>query len=123
MAVVDLAFAPGVTAPRAARVEVCSLAMSTHERDIVGLLVSELVTNAVLHAGLGVGQRIRVRGDITEGAIRIEVIDGGTGTGIALRDPKPDGGGWGLHLVDELAHRWGVAHAAGTHVWFELDRS
>jgi len=39
----------------------------------------------------------------------------------ALRNP-PDGG-WGRQLVDELADRWGITHAAGTHAWFELDRN
>ena len=28
-------------------------------------------------------------------------------------------GGWGLHLVDQVAQRWGV-HEGSTHVWFEL---
>jgi hypothetical protein len=28
--------------------------------------------------------------------------------------------GFGLHLVDKLAARWGVSQEPGTQVWFEL---
>ena len=33
-------------------------------------------------------------------------------------EPTLDGG-WGLHLVDQVAIRWGV-HEGSTHVWFEI---
>jgi hypothetical protein len=32
----------------------------------------------------------------------------------------PQGNGYGLHLVDTLAARWGASRTQGTHVWFEL---
>ena len=36
------------------------------------------------------------------------------------RAPGPRPGGFGLHLVNELAARWGVSQDHGTRVWFEL---
>ena len=41
---------------------------------------------------------------------------------VAPREPdRENGGGFGLHLVDKLATRWGVNRTGGTHVWFEVD--
>jgi anti-sigma regulatory factor (Ser/Thr protein kinase) len=122
VAAVDLPFAPDVTAPKAARSELRRLPLSAGEHQVVALLVSELVTNCVRYAALGARQRIRVWAHVTPQAVRVEVVDGGAGIGLALRDPSAPNGGWGLQLVDELADRWGITHAAGTHVWFELER-
>jgi anti-sigma regulatory factor (Ser/Thr protein kinase) len=87
------------------------------------LLVSELVTNAVRHAGLRRGDRIRLVVDVGDRLVRVEVHD--PGHGFAPRPPAPDAArasGWGLYLVDELADRWGVDGAdRGSCVWFELD--
>jgi anti-sigma regulatory factor (Ser/Thr protein kinase) len=89
------------------------------------LLVSEVVTNAVRHAGLREGDRIRLRVDVADRHVRVEVHD--PGHGFRPRRPKPDparASGWGLYLVDELADRWGVdGDGPGTRVWFELDRA
>jgi anti-sigma regulatory factor (Ser/Thr protein kinase) len=87
---------------------------------IVVLLVSELVSNAVKHAA---SNSIAVRCAVTPQCVRVEVAD--QGPGFAL-DPGPINpsrvGGWGLHLVDELSSRWGVADGPGSRVWFEIDR-
>jgi anti-sigma regulatory factor (Ser/Thr protein kinase) len=123
VAAVDVPFAPDVTAPGAARSELRALPLNTGERDIVALLVSELVTNCVRDAALGTRQRIRMWAHVTDQAIRVEVIDGGAGIGVALRKAAPPDRGWGLQLVEELADRWGITLAAGSHVWFELDRA
>jgi anti-sigma regulatory factor (Ser/Thr protein kinase) len=89
----------------------------------VRLLVSELVTNAVRHAGLASGDRIRLQAQLCGAVLRVEVFD--PGTGFELRAPHPDPArtsGWGLYLVEELSDRWGIDGAgAGTRVWFELD--
>ena len=86
------------------------------------LLVSEVVTNAIRHAGMAPGDTIRL--EIAEragGRVRVEVSDRGSGF-----TPKPRGsdlerpGGWGLYLVEELADRWGVETGGRTLVWFEL---
>jgi anti-sigma regulatory factor (Ser/Thr protein kinase) len=93
----------------------------------VRLLTSELVTNAVRHAGLSPGDRIRVLVRLSPHALRVEVRD--PGHGFERRPPPPDperASGWGLFLVEEVADRWGMdgdgADGTGTRIWFELDR-
>jgi anti-sigma regulatory factor (Ser/Thr protein kinase) len=87
------------------------------------LLVSELVTNAIRHAGLHDGDTITLSVEASDRALRIEVSD--PGPGFAPGAPEPDmdhASGWGLYLVSELSDRWGVERNAVTRVWFELDR-
>lgn len=83
------------------------------------LLVSELVTNAVLHARTDIQVEVDPRGDV----VRIGVSDR------SLRGVRPrahsieSGTGRGLLLVDRMAQRWGVdLHDDGKVVWFELPR-
>jgi serine phosphatase RsbU (regulator of sigma subunit)/anti-sigma regulatory factor (Ser/Thr protein kinase) len=85
--------------------------------EVAELLTSEVVTNAVLHAGSGV--RVLVEG--MPGGVRISVTDTDPQMP-ALRPPADQAeSGRGLHLVDTLADRWGVAPApTGKAVWFEL---
>ena len=89
----------------------------------VRLLVSELVTNAVRHAGLRGGDRIRLLASLSGAVLRVEVHD--PGHGFEPRRPEPDpsrSSGWGLYLVEEIADRWGMDGAGtGTRIWFELD--
>jgi anti-sigma regulatory factor (Ser/Thr protein kinase) len=86
----------------------------------VRLLVSELVSNAVVHSDAPPSREImlavRLRADAE---LRVEVTDGGAGSPPVLRDPGPSGG-YGLYLVAEEAERWGVERGAGTCVWFEM---
>jgi anti-sigma regulatory factor (Ser/Thr protein kinase) len=86
----------------------------------VKLLVSELVTNSVKYGGSEV-VRLELHGD-GDGRLRVDVVDEGGGFVPTARDrPATEVGGWGLHLVDTLADRWGVATEA-SHVWFEIGR-
>jgi anti-sigma regulatory factor (Ser/Thr protein kinase) len=121
MSMMDLAFAPDVEAPAAARAELGDLGLERAEGQAVMLLASELVTNCIRHAGVGRRQRIRLRALVTDTLVRIEVIDSGAGMRVVMRTGD-DHGGWGLRLVDRIADRWGVVRDAGTHVWFEIDR-
>jgi anti-sigma regulatory factor (Ser/Thr protein kinase) len=84
------------------------------------LLLSEVVTNSVRHAGLGDDDAIEVVLDAGD-VLRVEVRDRGAGfqqTAPAL-DPARSSG-WGLFLVEQLADRWGVETGPPTTVWFEL---
>ena len=85
------------------------------------LIVSELVTNVVRHAALDPEQEMELRVDLAQGRVRVEVSDPGTGFQPQLT-PAPDrGSGWGLYILDRLAHRWGVIRNEPNVVWFELD--
>lgn len=90
----------------------------------IRLLVSELVTNALRHAGLGDDERIGLLVVVSDPAVRVEVTDHGRGfdpEGIPSDPERAEG--WGLYLVATLSDRWGVESAEGaTRVWFELDR-
>lgn len=84
--------------------------------DALSLVVSELVTNAVMH-GQGA---IRFRLQLDAGDLRGEVIDDGGGFEHELHAAGPSAtSGRGLLIVDRLTARWGV-HEGTTHVWFEM---
>ena len=85
----------------------------------VRLLVSELVTNSVRHAGLGQGDWVGLRAEAANGRVRVDVTDSGPGFDPAAALSKV--AGWGIYLVDQLADRWGVAREGGTRVWFEIE--
>lgn len=88
--------------------------------DVAQLVVSELVTNVVVHVGSR--PRLRVRTD--RRVVRIEVRDAVT-TAPQLRRSSLDAvDGRGLELIDALASRWGAEAlpAGGKVVWAELDR-
>lgn len=83
------------------------------------LLVSELVSNAVLHAT----GPIRLVVEEIEGgrAFRIEVANSGAGEPRIRYAGPTDLSGRGLQLVDDLARGWGSSTTAGeTSVWFEV---
>ena len=86
----------------------------------VCLLVSEVVTNSIRHAGLAEDDRIVLAARLTDDWARVEVRDGGPGFDPDVRHGAP---GYGLRMLDMLAARWGVdADDQGTRVWFEVDR-
>jgi anti-sigma regulatory factor (Ser/Thr protein kinase) len=83
------------------------------------LLVSELVVNAVLHAGTSAKITIHLNGR----CLRVEVVDGGINR-VTQQPYEPTAPtGRGLMILDALATRWGVDEADDHKtVWFELDR-
>ena len=88
------------------------------------LVLSELVTNSVRHAEAPAGASVLVTAELTDRVLRLEVADAGHDRRFARRRPDLQaGGGFGLHLVERLSLRWGVAEADGTVVWCELARS
>jgi anti-sigma regulatory factor (Ser/Thr protein kinase) len=83
------------------------------------LLVSELVSNSILHADQPAGATLRITAAARAGLVRIDVQDHGHGP-VSPRVPNLQEGGFGLYLVEAIAARWGVDHERGTRVWFEL---
>jgi anti-sigma regulatory factor (Ser/Thr protein kinase) len=120
---VDLARDPDSAAEARRALGEVSDHLSPRRLEDARLLVSELVTNAIRHAGLEDDDVIRLVVVTGERALRIEVCD--PGQGFELAEPEPDPArpsGWGLYLVRELSDRWGVERTEETRVWFELDR-
>lgn len=119
---VDIAIVRDPRAPGSARraVEQFSHGIDPDLVPDVKLLVSELITNSVKYGGDG-EVHLQMQSEHPR-HIRVEVVDQGAGFIPVARDrPVTDVGGWGLHLVETLANRWGV-HEGSTHVWFEIDR-
>jgi anti-sigma regulatory factor (Ser/Thr protein kinase) len=95
------------------------------------LLVTELVTNCVRHAGLTPSDSIGFDVFVSSNRTRVEVSDAGQGFDDAATGSAPEaaedpvlssrGSGWGLHLVEQLSDRWGITRENGTRVWFEVD--
>ncbi len=109
------------TAPALARralVEWYGDLIEDDELDQARLVVSELVTNAVLH-GRG---RIRLSTSLDEDRLLVEVIDEGSGLEHKVAEVPPEEfHGRGLAIVDNASSRWGV-HEGTTHVWAEFER-
>jgi anti-sigma regulatory factor (Ser/Thr protein kinase) len=90
--------------------------------DDIRLLVSELVTNSVRHASAGPAALVDLHVTSHGRTVRAEVSDEGPGFAPHPRSrSRDDDGGWGLHLVQSIADRWGVDAGRRTRVWFELD--
>ncbi len=87
--------------------------------DDAALLVSEVVSNSVRHAGLGAADAIEVRVRGSRAMLHVDVIDPGPGFEPQVH-PRQDDGGWGLWILDQLATRWGVERGGRTRVWFDL---
>src|SRR5215210_349404 len=89
----------------------------------VRLVVSELVTNSILHAGLSPNDQISLTVRVSAGSVRGRVCDSGPGFEVPS-EPRPQPGlrgGWGLPIVETISDRWGVEQNSFTCVWFEID--
>lgn len=101
------------------------------QADTLVLLVSELVTNAVVHTGRPAVLRLAVpvppwppgMPPVTGVPVRLEVADASSSVPLRRRAEGEDTGGRGLELVEILADRWGwqPREGGGKHVWCELD--
>lgn len=84
------------------------------------LLISELVTNAVVHTGCPAVLRML----FGEPGVRVEVADASDRAPSPRQAAGDDTGGRGLELVDGLADRWGwQREGAGKRIWCEIDRA
>lgn len=106
----------------ARRWAIATLGLDGRAAEDVGILVSELVTNSVLHAGLPEDAWIVVEvGRDPDGGWRIVVCD--EGGRFALESPASGRrrGGRGLKIVAALSAEWGVEHNGLTRAWVTYD--
>ena len=120
-------FRGGVTAARIARQAVREEfkdALPSPRLADVELLVSELATNSIRHAGATEADELSMEADVEADRVRVRLFDPGAGfeahTPVA---PATGGaGGYGLVLLDRLSDRWGVQREGAFSVWFEVQR-
>jgi anti-sigma regulatory factor (Ser/Thr protein kinase) len=119
---VGLALQSHVTAPGRAREALRDIPELDAIRDDASLVVSELVTNAVKHSGATDGDRIILSVVVDGDRVMIQVHDPArTDLMPQLGDlPSQAGGGLGLRLVSQIAHRWDTECRDGRTVWAEL---
>jgi anti-sigma regulatory factor (Ser/Thr protein kinase) len=88
------------------------------DRDVVALLISEVVTNALRHGSPPVCLRAALR----DSRLTVSVDDGSTRPPTPMDDTAWDAiGGRGLHLVESLSDHWGVSvNGVGKRVWFQV---
>lgn len=78
-----------------------------------GLVLSELISNALRHATPLPGCSVKVSWTLSQDSVELAVSDGGGPTAPAVNEPTTWSiGGRGLGIVARLAVRWGV-RAAG----------
>jgi len=113
--------------------QACREELAPAERQVVELLTSELVANAVLHGrpppspgADGAGGEVEVHVQASPGAVRVVVHDDNPDPPVLRRVGAEATGGRGVALVDALSTRWGYeplpAPGTGKSVWFELVR-
>jgi len=122
----SILIAGGKGAPARARRHVLAqlhAGVSSSRASDAALIVSELVTNSVVHAQVGADRAILLELSALEDSLRIAVIDPGSALEPRILPADPDmPGGFGLRLVHHMSSAWGVVRqAAGTtRVWCDL---
>ena len=87
---------------------------------VIELLTSELLANAVLHGPPGgiVGVRLRTSDEV----LRVTVTDRDVTAPVVLHPDPIEPSGRGMAIVESMSNRWGVDLGfGGKAVWFELD--
>jgi anti-sigma regulatory factor (Ser/Thr protein kinase) len=120
-------FKGGAMAARCARLAVreeLGEALPRRQLADIELLVSELATNSVRHAGCGESEEIAIEADVEPDRVRVRLFDAGQGFEAHTPAPPAKGaaGGYGLVLLERLSDRWGVQRENGFNVWFEVMR-
>jgi signal transduction histidine kinase len=122
----ELKLAGGAAAPAQARgwalscLDGAPIGISSDE---VALIVSELVTNSVVHARVDASRELTVTAALLSDVCRITVSDPGSDTEPRLRASDPSiPGGLGLRIVDHLCTDWGTFRGADSarHVWCDI---
>lgn len=118
----DIEFDAVLEAPALARAALKDVLVGVDRAvvEVVILLISELVGNAVVHAR----STARIRVDLGPAILRGEVIDAGTRAPSMREACVDDDDGRGLFIVRRLSDRCGWSRLAdGKSVWFEIDLS
>src|SRR3954467_13599064 len=111
-----LALEPRPESARLARRALMTTGLDEDVEHTVTLLATEIVGNAVRHAGLRTDQRIVFFARLAEDFAGVEVA--AQGAGFAPEAVQSEG--FGLRLLGKLASRWGVdCNDRGCKVWFE----
>jgi anti-sigma regulatory factor (Ser/Thr protein kinase) len=95
------------------------------ERELLRLMISELVANSVVHGGaIGAGDLIQLLITVRPGMLRVECSDpcGGFDAPAELPYDARRPGGYGLQIIDELADDWGTRLGRSGSTWFEYAR-
>src|SRR5215217_8379636 len=88
------------------------------------LLISELVTNSLVHGGIGDHEGIVVSIRLDGDALQLEVRNPGVTGTIASNGGDPErGSGFGLDVVSLLSTDWGVRRDDDTAVWVHMSRT
>jgi two-component sensor histidine kinase len=95
--------------------------VTTDIRDSVALMVSELATNALVHATGG----FEVVVDRSDHEVFVSISDRGEGTPVLQAPPSSEPHGRGLRIVDTLSDGWGISPLSdggrhGKTVWFRM---
>ena len=117
---VERTFPAAPEVPARARELVRDLGLDDKTHATVALIVSELVTNAVIHGEGGEGEALYVALRREGPRVRGEVCDQGQGFRWEPHEPDLEQpGGLGLVVVDQIAERWGITGNGASCVWFE----
>jgi anti-sigma regulatory factor (Ser/Thr protein kinase) len=88
------------------------------------LLLTEVLSNAILHGSANADARLEVSVETDDSTVRVTVTDRSPRfTRPSIHRPDSSAAsGWGLYLLERMATRWGVEGVPdkGSAVWFEL---
>ena len=123
---VELVLPMDERAPSSARAFARRSGCPEHAHEVLDdalLLISELVTNSVVHGGPPIVLAIECDGN----GLQVRVRDGAADLPVPRQAADDDESGRGLSLVDLLTDTWGMEpvvdeHGVGKQVWFELRR-
>ncbi|GAA2764282.1 SpoIIE family protein phosphatase [Streptomyces paradoxus] len=97
---------------------------SPDQVDSAVLLLSEMLTNVLVHTDSDALLVAEITGGVGERRLRIEVTDAGDDLPHKRRPGELASSGRGLVLIELLAHAWGVdPRGEGKSIWFELYES
>jgi two-component sensor histidine kinase len=123
---ISMSIAGGTGAPKQARRRLLlrlDHEVSAAQAADAALIVSELVTNSVTHADVGVNDAVDVELAALDEHLRISVMDSGSALEPRVQPADPGTpGGFGLRLVEQMCSAWGFTRdpAGRMLVWCDL---